>query len=399
MKKRVNLYLVISGLAISATLLSLVACKTIIPEDQTLTKENLYTLMKEWYLWNDTIPDIDLSDYNSPSEVLEAIRLRDIDRWSTIISSDNISYLYSNSSMLSHGIGWTWDSQNALRVGFVYPGSDPDLQGVVRGWQILQINGQAVTKNNLDNILYDSLDAENSFTFRTSDGSSQQLSFNNKILTPECILFSDTFTYATRKVGYLVIDNFFSQAKDEIQARFQELLNGGINELIIDVRYNSHGVVEISGYLANLIAGNLSEKGPFVRYIFNELKVKRNVTLRYAIEPESLFLDRVFFITGENTSGAAEVLINGLTPNIDVFRVGTTTAGKPVGVISQSFPDSTLLPVTYKMANRNNESDFYNGLTPDSMIPDDFAHALGDKEEACLREVLYYIENGSFSTR
>jgi C-terminal processing protease CtpA/Prc len=388
----------LSGLVILTFLLSLSACKTIIPEDQTLTKENVLSLMKEWYLWNDTIPDIDLSDYNSPSAVLEACKLKDIDRWSAIVGSDKVGYLYSNSSLLSSGIGWTWNNQDELMVGFVYPESDPDLQGVSRGWKILRINGQTVTRNNLENILYDSLDAENSFTFQTGEGGSQELFFTNKILTPGCIFYSDTFTYASRKVGYLVIDNFFSQGKDEIQTRFQELLGDGINELIIDIRYNNHGVVEISGYLANIIAGNQADKGPFVRYLFNELKVKRNIVLRFATEAESLTLDRVFFITGENTSGAAEVLINGLIPYIDVFLVGKTTAGRPVGVISQNFPDSTLLPVTYRMANRNNQGDYFNGLTPDSMIPDDFSHSLGDKEEACLREILYYIQNGSFST-
>jgi hypothetical protein len=51
------------------------------------------------------------------------------------------------------------------------------------------------------------------------------------------------------------------------------------------------------------------------------------------------------------------------------------------------------------MANKNNVTDFYNGLTPDAMIPDDLSHALGDKEEACLKEVLYYIENGTFSAK
>jgi len=379
-------------------LLSFVACKEIIPEDQSLTKENLLTLMKEWYLWNDTIPDIDLSGYGSPSAVLEALRLKDIDRWSTIVGSNTVNYLYSNSSILSQGFGWTWDDQDALRVGFVYPGSDPDVQGVLRGWQIVMINGHSVTKNNLDNLLKDSLDAENSFTFLTNTGSSQQLTFNNKILTPECILVSDTFTYASRKVAYLLMDNFLSQARDEMQARFQELLNWGINELIIDVRYNSHGVVEISKYLANIIAGSLAEKGAYVKYLFNDLKVKRNIVLRFDTEAESLTLDRVFFITGKNTSGAAEVLINGLSPFIEVLLVGSVTEGKPVGSISHTFPDSTLLPVTYRMVNRNNEGDYYNGLTPDAMIPDDFSHALGDKEEACLREVLYYINNGSFST-
>lgn len=356
--------------------------------------------MKEWYLWNDTMPDINPDDYESPSAVLEALRLKDIDRWSAIIGSDDLGYTFSNASILSHGIGWTWDSQDVLMVGFVYPDSDPDIAGVERGWQVVQINGQAVTRNNLNSIMFDSLDAANSFTFKTSTGGSQQFSFSNKIITPESIFYSDTFTCNSRKVGYLLVDNFFAQAKDELQDQFQEFLNAGINELIIDIRYNESGVVEVSGYLANLIAGNRADKGPFVRYLYNDLKADdRNVVIRFTTETESLTLERVFFITGKNTSGPAEVLINGLIPYIDVFLVGTSTAGRPVGIISHSYPDSTLLPVTYKMANRNNETDFFDGLAPDAMITDDLSHALGDKEEACLKEVIYYIENGSFSPK
>jgi C-terminal processing protease CtpA/Prc len=380
-------------------LLMLGTCKRIIPEELSLTKENVLSLMKEWYLWNDTIPDINPDDYESPSAVLEALKLKDIDRWTKIIGSDELGYLFSNASIVTHGIGWTWDSQDALMVGFVYPDSDPDIAGVERGWQVVQINGQTVTRTNLNSILYDSLDVANSFTFTTSTGGSQQFSFTNKIITPISIFYSDTFTCNSRKVGYLLVDNFFAQAKDELQTQFQEFLNAGINELIIDVRYNESGVVEVSGYLANLIAGNIANNGPFVRYLFNDLKADdRNVIIRFKTEPESLTLERVFFITGEKTSGAAEVLINGILPcSIDVLIIGAPTAGRPVGIISHSFPDSTLLPVTYKMANRNNETDFFDGLAPDTIIPDDLTHALGDKEEACLKEVIYYLENGSFS--
>jgi hypothetical protein len=56
-------------------------------------------------------------------------------------------------------------------------------------------------------------------------------------------------------------------------------------------------------------------------------------------------------------------------------------------------------PVTFKMVNKNNEGEFFDGFAPGKVIPDDIAHDFDDRKELCLKEAIHYLEAGSFSTK
>ena len=50
------------------------------PEQQKLTNQVLYDLMLERYLWYDTMPEVNVNDYLTPQELLEALRNSPTDR-------------------------------------------------------------------------------------------------------------------------------------------------------------------------------------------------------------------------------------------------------------------------------------------------------------------------------
>ena len=373
------------------TMVLLASCNSLIPEDQNLSPSRLYDQMKEWYLWSDTLPDLNPDDYSSASELLSVLRL-DIDRWSRIIGANDLANIISNSTLVSNGFAWTPDDQDRVRVGYVYQGSEASGAGVKRGWEVLRVNGQTAVPGNMDELVGDSLGALNNYEFRTSEGGSSEITLTNTSITPSTVLYTDTFAYEGDTVAYLVFDNLLSQAYEELKDLFTGFGENGVNNLVIDLRYCRYGLTDISRYLANLIAGDVADKGPFVRYVFNSIKAdKRNVTYRFEPLDEGLNLDSVYIITGRHTSGPAEVLINGLNAYITVHTVGSVTDGAPVGIIGRQFEDSTLLPVTYKMSNRFDVTDFYDGLEPETGVADDFDHDLGDRDEACLKEVLSQI--------
>ena len=82
-----------------------------------------------------------------------------------------------------------------------------------------------------------------------------------------------------------------------------------------------------------------------------------------------------------------------MEPYLDVFLVGDDTYGKPVGSITFSFIDSTIIPVTFDLTNRWSEGEFYNGIPANSYLEEDIKIDFGDPEEKLLKEVLYYMEN------
>ena len=112
----------------------------------------------------------------------------------------------------------------------------------------------------------------------------------------------------------------------------------------------------------------------------------------------SLGLDRAYFITTQATASASEALINGLKPYMDVYSIGGQTYGKPVGMYAFTDNDDefVFLPVCFRVANANGNSDYYDGLPVDVEAEDDIREPFGSFQEQSLHQALYHIRNGSF---
>ena len=115
-------------------------------------------------------------------------------------------------------------------------------------------------------------------------------------------------------------------------------------------------------------------------------------------------LSRLIVITSGWTASASELIINGLRPYMDVVLVGTTTYGKNVGSITISDPDGKiewgLQPIIVKIFNKQMESDYTFGFTPDYTVEDKdkMIYPLGDLREKLLRSAVedvcgLYLQN------
>jgi hypothetical protein len=56
-------------------------------------------------------------------------------------------------------------------------------------------------------------------------------------------------------------------------------------------------------------------------------------------------------------------------------------------------------PITFSLVNSAGQGDFYQGFVPDKYVPDDITHDWSDRNEACLKEAIYYLENGNVSAK
>ncbi|MEE9556481.1 MAG: S41 family peptidase, partial [Candidatus Adiutricales bacterium] len=106
-----------------------------------------------------------------------------------------------------------------------------------------------------------------------------------------------------------------------------------------------------------------------------------------------LNLSRLVVITSATTASASESLVYGLRPFIDVVTVGSTTAGKPVGMNVIDICDKVIMPVTFEVLNSLGEGGYYTGIAPDCVAEDDLTKAWGDQTEDSLSEAVYYILN------
>ena len=117
----------------------------------------------------------------------------------------------------------------------------------------------------------------------------------------------------------------------------------------------------------------------------------------------------MYILTSNRSASASELLINGLSPHINVVQVGTTTYGKNVGSITLydyidnnndiRNPNHTyaMQPIVLRIANSDNFADYTNGLTPDIDLRERTSSfgVLGDPNEPLLAAALNHINGGS----
>jgi carboxyl-terminal processing protease len=228
-------------------------------------------------------------------------------------------------------------------------------------------------------------------------------------------------------VGYMLFNDHVATAESELIAAFSELQSAGVQDLVLDIRYNGGGYLDIASEVAYMIAGPGQTNGQtFEEQQFNSKYPTTNPITRSAITPTefhatalgfsttsgqalpTLNLSRVFVLTGPSTCSASEAIINGLRGvNVQVIQVGSTTCGKPYGFYPQDNCGVTYFSIQFRGVNAQGFGDYTDGFTPQNtvategyVIPgcsvaDDFTHALGDSTEGMLASALSYQATGS----
>lgn len=241
----------------------------------------------------------------------------------------------------------------------------------------------------------------------------------NAIEIQENPIHLDTiFTVNNQNVGYLVYNGFTSDFDIQLNDVFKKFKDAGINQLILDLRYNGGGSVQTCIYLASMIYGTDTKK-VFAKSQYNSLLqsyyidrhgesyLNKNFVSTIAatdVTPQTpintLNLQKIYFIVSDNTASASELLINGLKPYMDVKVVGINTVGKYVASMTildwDEFgnvnPDNSyaMQPIVAKYTNSVGVSDYVDGLTPDIQGEEKLSNLLpfGDPNEKLLSLVL-----------
>lgn len=370
------------------------------PETNEL-HEAFYDEMKNWYLWNDQIPDIDPSSYATLEEVLEAIRFLPIDRWSFITEWEPYWAYINNSEFVGHGFGHKFDEQGNLRVTFVYNSSSLYTAGVKRGWIIQAVNGVTVTPTTQISPLFGENVAgvSNTIRFLKPDGEIHEEAFTKQVIILNQVLHHSVIDQQGVKIGYLVLQGFTGTAVEEIRQAFADFRQEGISELILDLRYNGGGLVDVSKELTSLIGGALVSGKPFIRYVYNDVQSRdQNREVNFSNEPDALNMTRLVTIATRSSASASELVINGLRPYMDVTIVGDRTYGKPVGAnIFRFNQEWAMVPITFTIFNADDEGEYYDGLEADIPALDGVAYEFGDLREASLQQAVAFIMGGSIT--
>lgn len=435
--KRIILFLLIS--------LSLAGCKDQLTEDEEFNQyvnEWIYQNMSMLYYWNTTLPEHKATTQD-PSAYFVTLKNKD-DRFSAIF--DNYEEILNRlNGVNSSDVGFEFQlyresSANENVIGivlYVKPGTSAKTTGIKRGDIFRKINGTQITTANYSNLMNYFYDATSSVNVTFSDYvdyvfyDKPAVSINKATNYQENPVFLDTvYTIQSKKIGYLVY-NFFTNDAGDGSLQYDLKLNNvfgrfkaqNINELVVDLRYNSGGMMSSAIRLGSMMVPNLTTSKVFTyteynqNYTdyFNSSEFKKDypgvnpftdnfatTISTVAIQNVGNNIQRIYFITGQNTASASEMVINGLKPYLPCILIGDTTVGKNVGSTLVHDEDNVnnqwaFMPIILKYFNKDHLSDFTQGFAPDYYLKDDYKHLLGDTNEALLAKAITLITGAQSS--
>jgi carboxyl-terminal processing protease len=391
----------------ASLLLGLLASGMVRAQDCSLLGQNAFVrdVMDEYYLWYRELPSLDPALFDSPEAYLEALRYRPLDRGFSYIVPKEISSAFFSASQ-SIGIGFTWrpTSETEIRMTQVYPDSPASEAGLRRGQYLTAVNGRPVEELlRAGDLLAELGPAQIGYTvslsFRANrtNGEERTETVTKRPYTIPTVSQTEVFDVKGLPVGYLHFRNFVEPSYAALDDAFAEFRRERVTDLILDLRYNGGGLVDVATHLASLIGGMRTNTHVFVELRFNDKHSDLNQTRRFDDPPQTLDLPRVVVITTRASASASELVINGLKPFIPVTIVGARSYGKPVGQSGFEFCEKILYPVTVKLVNELGEGDYFDGFPPDCTAKDDLNRPLGHPEEDSLEEALHFLRTGRCS--
>ncbi len=369
--------------------------------DEEIVNKYLYSAMQDIYLWYDKLPAVNPAYFSTPYELMEALRYKEVDRWSFVMTWHDYQQYFQEGKMIGHGFMISRDDDYNLRIAFVYPSATAYSKGVRRGWIIRRVNGVIASPSNVMELLGASITSvENTIEFVDNDNISRTILLKKEELSINPVLHSEIINTGNKKIGYVVFQDFIEAANVKIDSVFNTFKQENIDDLILDMRYNGGGSVDVAVHLSSWLSGNTNADNTLIKFQHNDKNREHDTSFTIPYNGASLDLGRISFIGTSSTASASELIINGMIPYMDVNLVGTPTHGKPVGMYVLEFrnQDYAAFPVCFKYTNALDAGDFYDGLQPDILVNDDLTRDFGDPDEAMLKAAINYITSGTMVT-
>lgn len=418
----------------------------------------VWKAMNSWYYWQPNVPNLaDSFDDNqtayanflngkTPDKLFYSLLYQrgTIDRFSWIENNNEVVYSSKIAEVEKSGgfdIGiYPKDNTNTTAVAlvnYVVPNSPAALAGLKRGDVITKVNGSPLTLNNSDLLYNNQVTVTLAATVQlTSAGlittdKTSSISITQADIDENPIAYYEKKVYGTKNIGYLVFNAFKADYNDELNAAFAQMKADGINELVLDLRYNGGGSLETAVALAGMINGNYSGS-PYVFLDFNNkhnsedgfdyLSNQMNTYSLVNNRPEksgtqtinSLNLTKVYVLVNFQTASASELTVQCLKKYVNVVTIGYDTVGKFVGSITlydspaqdyTSYANRNtkhnwqLQPITFSYYNKDKE------VNPEFITPNYEVNpysifnnltAFGDVRDPFLKKALELITGQSF---
>ena len=351
---------------------------------------------------------------------------------------------------MTYGYGAQWalfqDTQALTReviVAYTEPNSPATNQALPleRGARILEVDGVSIndfTQAGVDvlnaGLFPSSVGEQHVFTVQDLGANgTRSVTMVSADVVAAPVQNTRVISTQTGEVGYLSFNDHIATAEqaliDAVNTLNAHNNDAGIDDLVLDLRYNGGGYLAIASELAYMIAGPVPTAGQvFDELTFNDKHPVTNPVTGEALAPTPFYdttlgapfnappgqplptlnLPRVFVLTGGGTCSASEAIINGLRGvGVEVIQIGSTTCGKPYGFYPTDNCGTTYFTVQFRGSNALGFGEYSDGFSPANTqgivgvsvpgcsVADDFEAQLGDETEARLAAALNYRDTGN----
>ncbi|MDG2072413.1 MAG: S41 family peptidase [Pseudomonadales bacterium] len=413
----------------------------------TVTDENnwLRSMSNDTYLWYDEIEDVDPGTIDNTLDYFDLMKTFAVtpagnrkDRFHFTFETEAWKQLSGSGVSAGYGMEISIVSSTPPRraiVAYTEPDTPATSVNLARGTEILEVDGvdlvNASGSANIDvlnaGLFPIELDATHEFLVRDLNASETRLvTMTSREIMSTPVQNVATIDTESGKVGYILFNDHIATSEQLLIDAVNELKEAEVSDLVLDLRYNGGGFLDIANEAAYMIAGSATEGLVFDELQFNDKHLNFDPVTGRLLTPTlfrttargfsatagtalpTLELPRVFVLTSGGTCSASEAIINGLNGiDIEVIQIGSNTCGKPYGFYALDNCGTSYFTIQFRSVNAKGFGDYSDGFSPSSdvtepsgtalpgcNVTDDLFHALGDPEEAKLATALSYRENG-----
>ncbi len=415
----------------------------------SVTAENHW--LRAWthdlYLWFDEVQDRD------PGQTTTTAAFFDLQKTTTLTATgqakDRFHFTYPTADWValsqsgvdvSYGVDFAVLASTPPRrivVSAVEPGSMAEAMGVMRGAEVVFVDAvDAVNDNTATGVatlnagIFPSKAGESHALSLRAPGAAGSTTFTLRAdaLVRNPVPLVRSVDTPTGRVGYLLFKDHVATAEKALVDAVNQLKAAAVQDLVLDIRYNGGGYLDIANELAYMIAGPSRTAGrTFERIQFNSRHPSTDPVTGKPIAPDpflsttqgfgqlaagqtlpSLGLARVYMLTSADTCSASESIINSLRGiGVEVVQIGATTCGKPYGFYPTDNCGTTYFSIQFRGVNDLGFGDYVEGFSatrrtgaaqanlPGCGVADDFSHALGDVAEGQFAAALNQRSGGA----
>jgi C-terminal processing protease CtpA/Prc len=361
--------------------------------------------MNEWYFWYRLAPRPDPTPYTDIQSLFDAWLYTGSspdfprDRYSGSQSTESFNRFYGDGATLGYGVSVAGlelerDGSLPLFVRHVEPLSPAARGGVSRGDQVLSINGRPVSElivaDDFAALSAQAIGDTLTLVLRRA-GIERSLSLRAEVFNLSPV--TGTAVVSTprgRRVGYVAVKDMISQALAPLETAFSRFRAEGVQDVVLDLRYNGGGLVSTGATLASYVAGSRGSGLTFASLLYNDKRAStNNQRFAFSAPTAAVNMPRVMVLMGRRTCSASEQVINGLRgAGVEVVAVGETTCGKPVGFLPSTACGRTYSVVNFESVNQRNEGRYFDGFAPTCEVAEDFGVAQGSDADPLMRAAL-----------